>query len=193
MKIIRKCWPVALASYALFSPGATASAEGKPSTGDSASAKVEPEPPKLGEQAEHNALTRAHQSGMNQAEAAIRYVESNPTALDKRVLNRFTESLGRALDDSQEHRQVLEKSVPEGGKSADAYQTMRDHEQSAAEHYRSFVLEVSKTKPDPDELKDEARSLSEELKDAEAAHKKIYGETTLDKSEKGAAPDLPSR
>jgi hypothetical protein len=190
MKIMQIYGPAGLATYALFSLAATAFAEGKPSMRDSASAKVEPEPPKLGEQAEHNALTRAHQSGMNQAQAAIRYIESNSTALDKRVLNRFTESLGRALDESQEHRQVLEKTVAEGSRAADAYQTMRDHEQSAAEHYRSFVLEVSKTKSDPDQLKDEAKSLADELKDAEAAHKKIFSPSA---DEDDTEPGTPSR
>jgi chromosome segregation ATPase len=181
MKIMQIYGPAGLATYALFSLAATAFAEGKPSMRDSASAKVEPEPPKLGEQAEHNALTRAHQSGMNQAQAAIRYIESNSTALDK---------LGRALDESQEHRQVLEKTVAEGSRAADAYQTMRDHEQSAAEHYRSFVLEVSKTKSDPDQLKDEAKSLADELKDAEAAHKKIFSPSA---DEDDTEPGTPSR
>jgi chromosome segregation ATPase len=183
MKFMRSRGLVAMATYALLSSagvtlssGGVALAEGKPSTRDSASAKVEPGPPKWGEQGEHAALTRAHQSGMNQAQAAIRYVEGNSTHLDKRVLNRYTESIGRALDESQEHRQVLEKSAPEGGKAADLYQTMRDHEQSAAEHYRAFVLEVSKTKPDPDELKDEAEDMSDELKDAEDAHRKIFSD-----------------
>jgi hypothetical protein len=205
MKFMPSCQLVAIATYAVFSWGASAVAEGKPSTRDSASAKGEPEPPKWGEQGEHSALTRAHQSGMGQAQAAIQYVESNPKALDKRVLNRYTESIGRALDESQEHRQVLEKSVPEGGKAADQYQSMRDHEQSAAEHYRAFVLEVSKTKPNADELKDEANNLSSELKDAEEIHKKIFSEPAKGAAKSGqeqmapgsapsaGEPSLPSR
>jgi len=173
----------------LLAYGATAHAQqSNKQPSDSSGAKSSHEEPKSGEQAEHRSLTHAHQTAINQSLALKQYADQHKDKLDKSAINRHTEAIGRALDEAQQHRQSLEASVAPDSNAADQYQAVRDHEQSAAEHYRSLVQEAAKTNPDAGDMKDDADEIATELKDAEAAHKKTFSgsaTTTKDKSAPG--------
>jgi hypothetical protein len=150
-------------------------AQGKPNTHDTTGAKSAPsQSPAKQQQSEHHALSRAQRTAMNQAQAASTYLAQNKADLDKSVLDRYTESIGRALDEAQQERQLLERSAPAESRAADDYSSVRDHQQAAAEHYRSFVQELAKNKPDSGDLEDDAKGLASEMKEAEAAHQKTF-------------------
>jgi hypothetical protein len=189
------CATAAACCALLFAAGATAHAQQdyKQQAGQSSGAKSTPEQPKSGEQAEHKALTKAHQTGINQATALKQYVDKNKDSLSKTSMNQYTEAIGRALDDAQQHRQSLEASVPADSSAADQYQVVRDKQQNAAEHYRSLVQEAAKTNPDPGDLKDECDGIISELKDAEAAHKKTFSAaaTTPNKGKSSGNTESP--
>jgi hypothetical protein len=181
---------LAASSAMLLAAGATAHAQAdKKAPTDSAGAKTSREEPKSGEQSEHRALTRAHQTAINAALSIKQYVDQHKDKLDKNAMNRYTEQIGRALDDAQQHRQSLEASVAPDSNAADQYQSVRDHQQSAAEHYRSLVQEAAKTNPDAGDLKDDANDIAEDLRDAEAAHRKTFSGAGATKKDESAPGD----
>jgi hypothetical protein len=189
------CTALAACCALLFATGghAHAQASNKSEAGQSSGAKSTPEQPKSGEQSEHRALSKAQQTAINQAASLKSYVDKQKDkTLDKMTMNRYTEAIGRALDDAQMHRQNLEASVPSDSSAADQYQVVRDKQQSAAEHYRSLVQEAAKTNPDPGDLKDECDGIINDLKDAEAAHKKTFpGGTTSTTTKQPATNQTP--
>jgi len=177
-----------LGSYATAHAQASKSDKGSSSAG----AKTERQQPKATDQQEHRALSKAHQTAINQAQAVVDYADKNKSDIDKAVLNRYTESIGRALDDAQQRRQALEANVPKDSSAAGQFQTVRDHEQSAAEHYRSLVQEAAKTAPEADTLKGQAKDIVSELKDAEAAHKKTFSGSSSAKESGSTSTRNPS-
>jgi len=178
---------LAASSIVLLASGATAHAQAdKKQPTEAAGAKTSREEPKSGEQSEHRALTRAHQTAINAALSIKQYADQHKDKLDKNAMNRYTEQIGRSLDDAQQHRQSLEAGVVPDSSAADQYQSVRDHQQSAAEHYRSLVQEAAKTNPDPGDLKDDANDIANDLRDAEAAHRKTF--SAADATTKEGAP-----
>jgi hypothetical protein len=183
---------LAIGCALLLAVGSTAHAQASKSQPiDSSGAKSSHEQPKSGEQSEHKALSKAHQTAINQAQALRQYADQHERKLDKSALNRYTEAIGRALDDAQQHRQSLEASVPPDSSAADQFQTVRDKQQSAAEHYRSLVQDAAKTNPDAGDLADEADDIVGDLKNAEAAHKRTFSASTATKDTSGTPGNSP--
>ena len=179
MKTISMFYPATLAACAVLLLGGTASVEAQANQAprESTGAKTtQPRQPKGGMQADNQALTRAHEVAINQAQTLGDYIDQNQKQLNRATINRYTEVIGRALDDAQQRRQALEASVPPDSKAADQFKKVREHEQNAAEHYRALVQQAAKTNPDADDLKDATKGIASELKDAEAAHRKTFSD-----------------
>jgi hypothetical protein len=125
---------------------------------------------------DHNGLIRATQSALDHALTLKDQASQEDIKLSKATLTRHTAAIGQALETARLHLSAIESNTPVGDqKVKESCERLREHYDSASEHYRALLEQTNQPQIDKDEIADEAEDLTGALRDAQSEHRKMPG------------------